>query len=252
MARALEGRVALVTGASSGIGEAAAQALAAAGAAVAVSARRAERLQELVGRIEAAGGRSLALPGDVTDEAEAQKSVSATVQTLGRLDILVNSAGIIQAGQIENANTAEWRRVMDVNFFGTLYPCKAAIPHMRAAGGGDIINISSTSGRRSSAKSFGAYAPSKHALNSMSEALRQEVGVYGIRVCVIEPGATATEVAEGMSNPNSRDAMRAHVHKEWAVRPAQIANAIVFVVSQPPEANISEMLIRPTRDVLPL
>ena len=120
------------------------------------------------------------------------------------------------------------------------------------SGGGDIINISSTSGRRLSAKGFGAYAPSKHALNSMSEALRQEVGLYGIRVCVIEPGATATEVAEGISDPISRDAMRAHVHKEWAVKPAQIANAIVFVVTQPPEANVSEMMIRPTIDVLPL
>jgi NADP-dependent 3-hydroxy acid dehydrogenase YdfG len=252
MQKLLEGRVALVTGASSGIGSAAALALAAAGAAVGVLARRADRLQELVRRIESAGGRAIALSGDVTDEAEVGKSVSTVVQVLGRLDILVNSAGIIQAGQIENASTEEWRRVMDVNFFGTLYACKAAIPHMRAQGGGDIINISSTSGRRASAKGFGAYAPSKHALNSMSEALRQEVGLYGIRVCVIEPGATATEVADGVSDPVSRDAMRAHVQKEWAVRPAQIADAIVFVVSQPPEANVSEMLIRPTRDVLPL
>jgi NAD(P)-dependent dehydrogenase (short-subunit alcohol dehydrogenase family) len=167
--RALEGRVALVTGASSGIGSAVAQALVAAGAAVGVFARRADRLQELVGRIEAAGGRALALSGDITDEAEVEGSVSKTVHTLGRLDILVNCAGIIQAGQIESANTAEWRRVMDVNFFGTLYACKAVIPHIRARGGGDIVNISSTSGRRLSAKGFGAYAPSKHALNSMSE-----------------------------------------------------------------------------------
>jgi NADP-dependent 3-hydroxy acid dehydrogenase YdfG len=252
MTRALEGRVALVTGASSGIGEATALALAAAGANVAVSARRADRLRDLVQRIEAADVRSLALPGDVTNEAQAQQSISATVQAFGRIDILVNSAGIIQAGNIEHANTAEWRRVMDVNFFGSLYVCKAAIPHMRAQGGGDIINVSSTSGRRLAAKDFGAYGPSKHALNSMSEALRQEVGVHGIRVCVIEPGATATEVAEGISDPKSRDTMRAHVHKEWAVRPAQIANAIIFVVSQPPEANVSEMLIRPTRDILPL
>jgi NADP-dependent 3-hydroxy acid dehydrogenase YdfG len=157
----LDGRVAVVTGASSGIGEAVARALAAAGAAVVLCARRAERLQELVRSLTADGGRAIALPGDVTDEAQAENSVRAALQTFGRLDILVNSAGIIQAGTVENADTAEWRRVMDVNLFGTLYPCKAAVPHMRARGSGDIVVISSISGRRLSAKGFGAYAPSK-------------------------------------------------------------------------------------------
>lgn len=251
MAGALAGKVALVTGASSGIGEAAALALAAAGAAVAISARRAERLDDLAERIVAQGGHALVLPGDVTEEAVAVRAVDETAARLGRLDILVNSAGIIQAGGVENADTAEWRRVMDVNFFGTVYCCKAAIPHMRAQGGGDIINISSTSGRRSAAL-FGAYAPSKHALNAMSEGLRQEVGGEGVRVCVIEPGATATEVAEGMSDPNWREMMRAHVSKQGAVMPSDVADAIVFVASLPARANISELLIRPTIDVAPM
>lgn len=251
MTAALAGKVALVTGASSGIGEAAALALAEAGAAVAVSARRGDRLANLAGKIEAQGGRTLALPGDVTDEAVAERAVAETVSRLGRLDILVNSAGIIQAGGVENADSAEWRRVMDVNFFGTFYCCKAAVPHMRAQGGGDIINISSTSGRRSAAL-FGAYAPSKHALNAMSEGLRQEVGGHNIRVCVIEPGATATEVAEPMSDPKWRDMMRAHVSKQGAVMPSDVADAIVFVASLPPRANVSELLIRPTIDVAPM
>jgi NADP-dependent 3-hydroxy acid dehydrogenase YdfG len=250
-AAALSSKVALVTGASSGIGEAAAVALSAAGAVVALSARRADRLADIAGRIEAHGGRAIVIPGDVTEEAVAEQAIAETVGRFGRLDILVNSAGIIQAGGVENANTPEWRRVMDVNFFGTLHCCKAAVPHMRAQGGGDIINISSTSGRRSAAL-FGAYAPSKHALNAMSEGLRQEVGGHGIRVCVIEPGATATEVAEAMSDPKFREAMRAHVHKDGAVMPADIAEAIVFVASLPPRANVSELLIRPTIDVAPL
>lgn len=247
----LNGKVALVTGASSGIGEATALGLAAAGATVAVSARRAERLAELVKRIEGQGGRAIALPGDVAEEAVAERVVARTVEQLGSLDILVNSAGIIQAGGVENANTSEWRRVMDVNFFGTLYPCKAAIPHLRARGGGDIVNISSTSGRRSAAL-FGGYAPSKHAVNAMSEGLRQEVGASGIRVCVIEPGATESGVAEGMSDTHWREMMRQHVTKEGAMKAQDVADAIVFVVSLPPRANVSELLIRPTIDTAPL
>jgi NADP-dependent 3-hydroxy acid dehydrogenase YdfG len=248
---ALAGKVALVTGAASGIGEAAALALAAAGAEVAVCARRADRLAALAARVEAQGRRALVLPGDVTDEAVAERAVAETLSVLGQVDILVNSAGIIQAGGVENADTAEWRRVMDVNFFASLYCCKAAVPHMRARGSGDIINVSSISGRRSAAL-FAAYAPSKHALNAMSEGLRQEVGGSGVRVCVIEPGATATEVAEPMSDPKFREMMRAHVGKQGAVMPADVADAIVFVASLPPRANISELLIRPTIDVAPM
>lgn len=252
MTQTLTGRVALITGASSGIGAATAVALARAGAQVAVSARRADRLEALAARIQADGGQALALPGDVTDETVAEQAVAATVARFGRLDILVNSAGIIQAGHVENANTAEWRRVMDVNFFGTLYPCRAAIPHMKAQRSGDIINVSSTAGRRLSAVHFGAYGPSKHALNSMSDALRQELGGHGIRVCVIEPGATSTEVAENMSDEKMRASMRAHVGKAEAVLPEEVANTIVFILSQPQRTNICEVMIRPTSDVLPL
>jgi NADP-dependent 3-hydroxy acid dehydrogenase YdfG len=252
MGGALAGKTALVTGASSGIGAATALAIAEAGAAVALSARRADRLEALVARIAAAGGRAVAIPGDVTDEAAAKAAVAGTVQAFGRIDILVNSAGIIQAGNIETGDAEAWRRVMDVNFFGTLYPCQAAVPHMKAQGGGDIVNVTSTSGRRLSAIGFGAYAPSKHAVTSMSEALRQEVGLSGIRVCLIEPGAVQTEVAENISDPAVREAMRAHVGKDEAVRPEEVANTIVFVLAQPARTNICEVMIRPTIDVVPL
>ncbi|CAN7347840.1 SDR family NAD(P)-dependent oxidoreductase [Phenylobacterium sp. LjRoot225] len=251
MAGALAGRVALVTGASSGIGEAAAAALAEAGAVVAVSARRAERLEDLVRRIEAAGGKAIALPGDVSDEAVATRVVEETVARLGKLDILVNSAGVIQAGGVENADTAEWRRVIDINLMATLYTCKAAIGPMRAQGGGDIVNISSTAGRRA-AGVFGPYSTSKFGLTALTEGMRQEVGGYGIRVCIVEPGATTTEVAEGMTNPKLKEAMRQHVGKEGAMKAEDVASAIVFVTSLPPRANISEILIRPTIDTAPM
>lgn len=251
MAGTLAGRVALVTGASSGIGEGAALALAEAGAAVAVAARRADRLEALVKRIEAAGGKALALPGDVVEEAVAKDAVAQTVTHFGRLDILVNSAGIIQAGGVENANTEQWRRVIDVNLLGTLYTCTAAIGPMRAQGGGDIINISSTAGRRAAAP-FGPYSASKFGLTGMTEGMRQEVGKYGIRVCIVEPGATTTEVADSITDPNYRKAMREHVDKEGAMKPEDVAAAIVFVVSLPRRANVSEILIRPTIDVAPM
>jgi NADP-dependent 3-hydroxy acid dehydrogenase YdfG len=247
----LAGRVALVTGASSGIGEGTALALAEAGAAVAVAARRADRLTALVKKIEAAGGKALALAGDVVDEAFAKGIVAQTVKHFGRLDILVNSAGIIRPGGVENANTEQWREVIDVNLLATLYTCTAAIGPMRAQGGGDIINISSTAGRRAAAP-FGPYSASKFGLTGMTEGMRQEVGKHGIRVCIVEPGATTTEVADSITDPNVRKAMQQHVSKEGAMKPEDVAAAIVFVVSLPSRANISELLIRPTIDVAPM
>lgn len=251
MAGTLAGRVALVTGASSGIGEGAALALAAAGATVAVAARRADRLEALVKRIQTAGGKALPLPGDVVDEAVAKGIVEQTVNCFGRLDILINSAGIIQAGGVENAKLDEWRRVLEVNLLATLYTCTAAISPMREQGFGDIINISSTAGRRAAAP-FGPYSTSKFGLTGMTEGLRQEVGKYGIRVCIIEPGATTTEVADSISDANYRKAMQAHVAKEGAMKPEDVADAIVFVASLPRRANVSQLLIRPTIDVAPM
>ncbi len=250
MAGSLDGRVALVTGASSGIGEAAAIALAAAGASVALSARRADRLAALVRTIEAAGCRALALPGDVVDEAVATATVERTVAYFGRIDILVNSAGIIQSGGIENCDTAEYRRVMDVNLLGTLYTCRAAIAPMKKLGGGDIVNISSQAARKV-AKVFNSYSASKFALTAMSEGLRQEVGGYGIRVCQLLPGATKTEVADHVSDPVMRSAMQAHVGKDGAVEASEIADAIVFVAALPRHVNVDLISIRPTSDTAP-
>jgi NADP-dependent 3-hydroxy acid dehydrogenase YdfG len=243
----LAGKVALVTGAGSGIGEATALALAASGATVAVSGRRRERLDQVVARIEASGGKALALPGDVALEADATKSVEDVVAQFGRIDILVNSAGVNEAGGVESLTLDQWRRVIDTNLYGTLYTCKAAVPHMKAQGEGDIINISSTSGRRA-AGLFGPYSTSKFGVTGLTEGLRQEVGGAGIRVSLIEPGATESEIADSITDPTWRAMIKAHVSKDGAMKASDIAEAILFIVGLPRRANVSQILIRPTID----
>lgn len=251
MTKRFSSKVALVTGASSGIGEAAALALAEAGAAVAVSGRRRERLDALVKRIDAAGGKGLALPGDVSVEANAMKAVRDTAATFGQIDILINSAGVNEAGGVDSLPLNLWRKVIDINLMGTLYSCKAAVPLMKAQRSGDIINISSTSGRRAAA-GFAAYSTSKFGVTGLTESLRQEVGGSGIRVCIIEPGATRTEIADSITDPKAREVIRTHVTRDGAMAASDIADAIMFVLTLPPRANVSQMLIRPTIDVAPM
>jgi len=247
MSKSLSGKVALVTGASSGIGEATALELAKAGATVAVAARRADRLSGLVQRIEEAGGKALALAADMTVEAEAIKAVEDTVAQLGAIDILINSAGVMQAGGIEGADLAEFRRVYEINVFGTLYCCAAAVPHMIKQGGGDIVNVTSLAGRKGGPET-NAYSGSKHAANSMTDAMRQELGGKNIRVAILMPGATRTEVGDSITNPNWRKAIQTHVAKDGAVDPSEIGETIVFMLAMPRHVNISEISIRPTID----
>jgi len=247
MSQPFAGKVALVTGASSGIGEAIALALAASGATVAASARRIDRLTGLVAKIEAAGGKALALPGDMAVEADALKAVEDTVAQLGAIDILINSAGVMDPGGIENGDIAIYRKNIDINLMGTVYTCHAAIAHMLAQGGGDIINISSLAGRKGGPQTS-AYSASKHAVNAMTDALRQEVGNRNIRVSVLMPGATRTEVGDSITDPNWRKAIQAHVAKEGAVEPSEIADTIVFMLAMPRHVNISEISVRPTID----
>ncbi|WP_395392821.1 SDR family NAD(P)-dependent oxidoreductase [Novosphingobium sp. BL-8A] len=247
MSGQLAGKVALVTGASSGIGEAAALCLAEAGATVVVCARRVERLSGLVAQIEAAGGKALAVPGDMTLEEDARGAVEKTVAAFGRIDILINSAGIMEAGGIENCDTAIYRRVIDINLMGTVYTSAAAVPHMLEQGVGDIITISSLAGRKGGPMTS-AYSASKHAVNMMTDGMRQELGGKNIRVTTLMPGATETEVADSISDPQWRTAIKAHVSKEGAVKPRDIGEALVFILAMPRRTNISEISIRPTID----
>jgi NADP-dependent 3-hydroxy acid dehydrogenase YdfG len=244
----LTGKTALVTGASSGIGRSTALALASAGADVALVARRAERLKELADQLEAGGTRALARPADVTDEADAAQAVDDAVSHFGGLDILVNAAGMTQVGYVENANLADWRYTFELNFWAGLYMSRAAIPALKARGG-DIVNISSTAGRQAGDSAFGPYSSSKFALTAFNEGLRREVAQAGIRVCIIEPGATATEIHAGISDERIREGTRKHLQKDGSMQPEDVAAAILFVVSLPSRVNVSQLMIRPSIDV---
>ncbi len=192
-ARPLSGKVALVTGASSGIGEATAIALAEAGAAVAIGARRRDRLDALAGKLRDGGASVLALDLDVTDEAACQDAVRRTREELGGLDVLMNNAGVMLLGTIRGADTEEWRRMIHTNVLGLMYMTSAALEGMVEQGSGDIVNVSSVAGR-TARKGAGVYNASKWAVNAFSESLRQEVTGKGVRISLVEPGAVTTEL----------------------------------------------------------
>jgi NADP-dependent 3-hydroxy acid dehydrogenase YdfG len=246
----LDGTVALITGASSGIGEAATQALASLGAAVAMAARRVDRLEALAGRIRAAGGTALVIEADVTDEAQARALVERTAAELGRLDTLVNNAGVMLLGPAVGAPLEEWQRMVDVNLLGLLYCSHAALPHLiRAAEDGprqvaDMVNISSVAGRTARSGS-GVYNATKHGVGAFSEGLRQEVARRHVRVSLVEPGAVDTELA-GHNRPEIREVLRARFATMERLRAEDIAGAVAYIVTRPRHVAINEMLIRPT------
>ncbi|WP_062352594.1 SDR family NAD(P)-dependent oxidoreductase [Herbidospora yilanensis] len=246
----LDGTVALVTGASSGIGEAAAVALAHQGAAVAVVARRRERLEDLAARIGKDGGRVLVIEADVTDEAQARAAVERTASELGRIDTLVNNAGVMLLGPAQDAPVAEWQRMVEVNVLGLLYCAHAALPHLiRAADDGpryvaDMVNISSVAGRIARSGS-GVYNLTKHGVGAFSEALRQEVARKHVRISLVEPGAVETELA-GHNRPEVLEGLRSTFGDMERMQPEDIADAIAYVVTRPRHVAINEVLIRPT------
>jgi NADP-dependent 3-hydroxy acid dehydrogenase YdfG len=241
-------RVALITGASSGIGAATAELLAREGALVAAVARRADRLDDLVRRIELAGGRASAFPADVAKEPEASKVVANVLAQYGRVDILVNSAGIVRPGSVESADPAHWREMIDINLLAAMYLSQGVLPGMRARADGHIVNVSSTAGRYAGTRHSG-YTASKHAVNAFSETLRQEVAALGIRVTIVEPGATNTEVATSIPDAADRAAMVLHTTKQSNMRSEDVANAILFALQQPPNVNVREIWLAPTTAV---
>jgi NADP-dependent 3-hydroxy acid dehydrogenase YdfG len=243
--RPLAGRVALVTGASSGIGEATAVALAQAGAAVAVGARRRERLDALAGRLRESGATVLTLDLDVTDEPACRAAVARTREELGGLDVLVNNAGVMLLGTIRGADTEEWRRMVHTNVLGLMYMTHAAIDGMVAQGSGDVVNVSSVAGR-TARKGAGVYNASKWAVNAFSESLRQEVTTSGVRVSLVEPGAVATELTDHIGQPEAKASIRAMVSGMTPLQAEDIARAVVYLVTQPPHVAINEILVRPT------
>ena len=242
----LDGKVAVVTGASSGIGEATAEALAAEGATVVVAARREDRLAELTKKIEDNGGRVLAAACDVTDEAQAHGLVRKAEEEFGRVDILVNNAGVMLLSKVEKGLSDEWRRMFDVNVLGLLYTTDAAIETMKRQGGGHLVNVSSVAGRKVTRDSSGVYAGSKFAVGAISEGLRQELLEDNIRVTIVEPGAVATELTDHITDEDARESLGGLLNLE-RLQAEDIANAIVYAVTQPERVSVNEILIRPTQ-----
>jgi clavulanate-9-aldehyde reducatase len=246
MAGALDGKVAAVTGASSGIGESTALALAAEGCAVALGARREDRLEELARRIESNGGRAIAMQADVADESSARAFIEGTRDQLGRLDVLVNNAGVMLLGPVEGADTENWRRMVNVNVLGLLYCTHAALPIMREQGGGHIVNLSSVAGRSANLGSA-VYNFTKWGVGGFSEALRQEALHSNIRVTIVEPGFVETELQGHNEIPMVQETIEKMREQIGSVLQAEdIARSIVYAVSQPDHVAINEVLIRPT------
>jgi NADP-dependent 3-hydroxy acid dehydrogenase YdfG len=246
----LQGTVALVTGASSGIGEATALALSQRGAVLAIVARRQDRLESLASTIQAAGGTTLVITADVTSQQQAQDAVQRTVSELGRLDTLVNNAGVMLLGPAVDAPLEEWERMVKLNIEGLLYCAHAALPHLlRAAQDeprrvADMINVSSVAGRVARSGS-GVYNLTKHGVGAFSESLRQEVTGRHVRVSLVEPGATATELASH-NRPEVRESMAKRFGTIERLQSEDIADAITYIVTRPRRTAINEILIRPT------
>jgi NADP-dependent 3-hydroxy acid dehydrogenase YdfG len=243
--RALSGKVALVTGASSGIGEATAVALADAGAAVAIGARRRDRLDDLTARLRDRGVPVLTLDLDVTDEQACTDAARRTRDELGGLDVLVNNAGVMLLGTIVGADPEDWRRMISTNVLGVMYMTAAVIEEMVEQRAGDIVNISSVAGRVAR-KGSGVYNASKWAVNAFSEALRQEVTTRGVRVSLVEPGAVDTELRTHITQAEAREASNRYAEAMRQLQAEDVARAILYVVTQPPHVAINEVLVRPT------
>jgi NADP-dependent 3-hydroxy acid dehydrogenase YdfG len=250
MGARLAGSVALVTGASSGIGEATALALAEDGATVAIAARRRDRLEDLAQRIEAAGATALVLEADLTDQTQAETAVTRTVSELGRLDILINNAGVMLLGPAVEADTDEWARMLDINVKALLWCAHAALPHLIAAAQdgsrnvADMVNVSSVAGR-TVRRGSAVYNLTKHGVGAFSESLRQEVAERHVRVSLIEPGATATEL-RSHNSPEIQRLQEQRFAGKRTMDAADVADAILYVVTRPWHVAINEVLIRPT------
>jgi NADP-dependent 3-hydroxy acid dehydrogenase YdfG len=241
----IEGKVVVITGASSGLGEATARLLSAQGASVVLGARRADRIRLLADAITGNGGRALAVATDVTDRGQVRRLVDAAVEAYGRIDVMINNAGLMPQSLLERLKVDEWDRMINVNVRGVLYGIAAALPHMQRQMGGQFINVSSVAGHKVGPGSA-VYAATKHAVRALSEGLRQEVKPYGIRTTVISPGAVATELPGTVSDPDAAERIN-RMYEEIAIPADSFARAVAFAMSQPDDVDINEILYRPTR-----
>ena len=244
MGNNIEGKIVVITGASSGLGEATARHLSQLGATVVLGARRLERIQALAKELTDSGRKAMALQTDVTQSEQVKKLVDAAVAAYGRIDVMINNAGLMPHSPLDRLKIADWDRMIDVNIKGVLYGIAAALPHMQQQKSGHIINVSSVAGHKVRPGSA-VYAATKHAVRALSEGLRQEVKPYNLRTTVISPGAVATELPNSITEAD----VAASVKKiyETAIPADSFARAVAYAMSQPDDIDVNEILFRPTR-----
>lgn len=245
MSQNIEGKVVIITGASSGLGESAARHLSSLGATVVLGARRVDRIQALAKELTDQGGRALAVATDVTRYPEVQRLADTAVQNYGRIDVLINNAGLMPQSPLERRKIEDWNRTIDVNIKGVLYGIAAVLPYMQKQKSGHIINVSSVAGHKVRPGSA-VYAATKSAVRMISEGLRQEVKPYNLRTTVISPGAVDTELTDSITEPDVAQNIRTF-YAQVAIPADSFARAVAFAISQPPEVDINEILYRPTR-----
>ena len=243
-----KGKVVVITGASSGLGEATARLLSAEGASIVLGARRVERIESLAGELTGSGGKALAVATDVTERGQVQKLVDAAVQEYGRIDVMINNAGLMPHSPLERLKVENWEQMIDVNIKGVLYGIAAALPYMKAQKSGHFINVSSVAGHKVRPGGV-VYAATKHAVRVISEGLRMEVKPYNIRTTVISPGALDTELVDRITESDIREGVR-KMMDEMALPAETFARIVAFAISQPEEVDVNEILFRPTRQEL--
>jgi len=248
MSSNIAGKVVVITGASSGLGEAAARLLSAQGAILALGARRVDRLKSLADELVQGGGKALAMATDVTHCDQVKRFVDATVEAFGRIDVMINNAGIMPRAPLERLMIEDWDRTIDINIKGVLYGIAAALPHMKEQKSGHIINVSSVAGHKVG-PGFVVYAATKHAVRVISEGLRQEVKPYNIRTTTISPGAVATELPDSIMEPEAAERIKKY-YADVAIPADSFARAVAFAMSQPENVDVNEILYRPTRQEL--
>ncbi|WP_198953616.1 SDR family oxidoreductase [Rhodopirellula sp. MGV] len=244
----ISGKVVVITGASSGLGEATARHLAAAGAIVVLAARREDRINELAKELTDGGAKAIAVKTDVTDSVQVKHLVDTAVDTFGRIDVMLNNAGLMQQSPLEAFKVDEWDNMIDVNIKGVLYGIAAALPHMKRQHSGQIINVSSVAGHKVT-PSGAVYCATKHAVRAISEGLRTEVKAYNLRTTVISPGAVATELPTHITHEESHEGINEY-YAQVAVAPESFARAVAFAIEQPEDVDINEILYRPTKQEL--
>lgn len=244
----IQNKVVVITGASSGLGEVTARYLAERGAKVVLGARRAERLANLVAEIKASGGDAIAVTTDVTKRADVENLVQQGLKAFGKIDAIVNNAGVMPLSMMSELRVDEWEQTIDVNVKGVMYGVAAVLPLMTAQQSGHIINLSSVAGLKVSATSA-IYSASKFAVKAMSEGLREEVAPLGIRVTTIYPGAINTELTHSVQNEQVAEFVKGF-YAQTAIEPDAIARAVAYAIEQPDDVSINEITVRPTRQTL--